>query len=407
MTVEDDMTKACMKALFRALLGFLVGAVFVFAFAGILFYGGCAGTDGVVPVASQTEVARFASAVGPATLGSSKAAPGVAGGSGAAPGSISGGKPPPDSSWVNAIPREPMWLINAGNGTRSQSDPNGLATWWHDDNPAAVDEFIGQIRKGYALGARRFFVNRPMGSNGATHVPAASWLTIPESKRSKLVSALVDLQLDPSVDPIHIIWFIGSDLSDPRDINGWRPDGRTFYSIGESGSYERQIATRATLGGWISTGASGLAIDHSAPIAERQHFIDLAASLRGEPFNLQIMGEAFPVKITPAGAWVKHNTGPPELDSDAIESMSWVITTVNLRKPFNWPYGSKTETYPPNPKTTRLYVWFDYSLQWYGETELDQRGYVRQVMRENLIPITSEPVLFDEALKIYRSVSGG
>ena len=305
--------------------------------------------------------------------------------------------------WYHSVPREPMWLISAGNGTRSADDPNGLATWWHDDNPDAVQNFLEQIRNGYARGARRFFVNRPMGTNGATHVPAASWLTIPANKRSALVDALIDLNLSND-EEFHIFWFIGSDLKDPRSIQGWTPGADTFL-LGETDTWEHLIASRNIIGGWMSTGASGLVIDHSSPVDEREHFMFMSRQLLQSPFEMIVMGEAFPYAVDGRGETLRDpDNNSPLLDMNAVEGMGWVGTYSYIQHESRWPTGTTNATWPPNPENTRMFCWFN-STKDLG-TDADKRGIIELTIRDGLIPITNDAGMFTHALEIYKLMEG-
>ena len=306
--------------------------------------------------------------------------------------------------WYHSVPREPMWLISAGNGTRSDDDPNGLATWWHDDNPDAVQNFMSQIMEGYGHGARRFFVNRPMGTDGLSHVSAASWLTLPPSKRSALVDALIDLNLNPNTDPIHIFWFIGSNLKDPRSAAGWNEDG-TDYLLGETDTWEHLITSRNILGGWASTGASGLFIDHSSSVDERQHFRFLSRQLLQSPFEMIIGGEAFPLALDGRGKTLHDaDNNSPTLDQDSVGAMSWVGTYSYIQHPSRWPQGTTNATWPPNAETSRMFCWFN-STKALG-SDSDKRGIIELTIRDGLIPITNDAGMFSHARTIWRLMEG-
>lgn len=304
--------------------------------------------------------------------------------------------------WYHSVSREPMWLITAGNGTRSADDPNGLASWWHDDNPDAVQNFLEQVRNGYARGARSFFVNRPMGTNGRTHVPASSWLTIPAGKRSALVDALIDLNLSTD-EEFRFYWFIGSDLKDPRSIEGWSsstPDADTFL-LGETDTWEHLIASRNIIGGWMSTGAAGLFIDHSSPADEREHFKFMSRQLLQSPFEMIVGGEAFPYAFDDNGSTIRDpNNNSPLLDMEAVEYMSWVGTYSYIQHSSRWPTGTTNATWPPNPENTRMFCWFNGTKDL--GTDADKRGIIEQTIRDGLIPITGDAGMFTHAMEIYR-----
>jgi len=301
--------------------------------------------------------------------------------------------------WYHSVPREPMWKIDCFTGNRDSENPNALVNWWRDDNPDAVTNFIDRIKVGYSYGARRFFVNRPMGTNGRTHVPASSWLTIPPEKRSELTDALIDLVLEEGLEPIHMFWFIGSELVEPRSLEGWTVSNET-YLLGSAGSWEEQVASRNILGGWLSTGASGLFIDASSPSGEREHFRFLSRQLLQDPFGIIIGGEAYPYALDEDGVTIREN-GAPLLSVDDIEAMSWVASTDYIRHPSRWPEGRKNATWPVDPETTRLYAWFNHRASWYGETEDETIKYVESIIEDGLIPISNDPTIFKYALGRY------
>lgn len=297
--------------------------------------------------------------------------------------------------WQSSVPREPMWFVNPFTGNRDRS-PEGLAPWWTADD--AAENLLEKIREGYTIGARRFFINRPMGTDGSSHVPGASWLTINKDKRGSIVDRLNAALLDEFDEPVHLVWFVGSDLRDPRDLHGWNQgDPQSYYQIGENDRWDTLIATRSTLGGWISTGASGLAIDHSAVPSERQHFIDLFESLRGDPFRLTIYGEALPLRQTAGGAIMRDEHGTMVI-ADEIDKMPWVATerVINDR----WPAGAPSESMPLNPETTRVFIWYARGTD-YGSA-IEKRDLIQADMRRGLIPITNDEIMFRTAELIAR-----
>lgn len=301
--------------------------------------------------------------------------------------------------WYHSVPREPMWKIDTFTGIRDDTNPGALVSWWRDDNPQAVEHMLARIRVGYALGARRFFVNRPMGTNGRTHVPAASWLTIDTKKRAELTEALIALNLDGTLEPIHMFWFIGSELTDPRSLEGWTSSNDTFL-LGETDTWEHLIASRNILGGWLSTGASGLFIDASTPPEERRHFRFISRQLLQSPFEMIVGGEAYPYALDEDGVTIREN-GAPVLSTEDIEAMSWVATTDYIRHPARWPVGRTNSTWPVNPETTRMFAWFDHRADYYGNNEDERRKYASSIIEDGLIPITNDPTIFRFALDHY------
>jgi len=313
----------------------------------------------------------------------------------------------PPTDWKDSVSRAPMWKIDAFTGLRSDpTNPNALVSWWRDDNPKAVENMIDRIMDGYNRGARRFFINRPMGTNGRTHVPAASWLTIDAAKRAELADRLVEMMTSGEIEPIEIHWFVGSEIIDPRDMNGWRGNDDETYLLGDTSTHEGLIATRNIIGGWLSTGAAGLVIDHSSPPDERGNFIRLNESMNGHPFDFTIMGEAFPIEFDSDGVAIRDENGSPLLDEKAMQSMGWVGTDTYIRHESRWPVGTVNETWPPNPDVTRMFCWFNHSPGHYG-SEADQRDLIKITIRDGLIPITNSPVMFNYALQIYHLMQDG
>lgn len=301
--------------------------------------------------------------------------------------------------WQDNVPRTPMWLIQAFTGERNspvhpEGNERGITNWWRGDR--AVDQLISRIEIGYDYGARWFFVNRPMGTNGYTHVPAASWLTLEDDKREDLPQKLTDALLDHFDEPVHIVWFIGSEMSDPRDFSGWSQSrDQEFYGIGEDDNWQELISSRVTLGGWISTGASGVGIDACSKPDEREHFIRLFESLNGFPFHLNVYGEAYPYKET-NGAPIRDHRGSPILCEESITKMPWIGATSYFENV--WSIDSPGESFPVDEYETRMFIWFDQSPLRFGN-ENQRRVIVNKYMDLGLIPITFDPVMFSEALE--------
>lgn len=306
--------------------------------------------------------------------------------------------------WQDRVPREPMWVINPGSGPRNSSvNPEdnafGYANWWRGDR--AVDELLIRIRRGYDVGARWFLINRPMGTPGNTYVPGASWLTLDKERREKIPELLTDALLDDFAEPVHIVWFIGSDMSDPRSYPGWTPnrDGE-FFQLGKDDNWEQLIGTRVTLGGWISTGASGIAIDNSAPVHKRSHYRRLFEQLSQFPFHLSVYGEAYPIKLDDRGRVAKNDRGEPLLDQEFVNSMPWIAASDYIDS--HWPVTASTEVCNFDPNETRMYIWMIHSAMSYG-SENSRRALINSYMDRGLIPITADPVMFTEALNRLRS----
>lgn len=307
------------------------------------------------------------------------------------------------SNWTDYVPREPMWFINAGSGNRRSShfpedNAAGLNNWWR--GPNAVTNLVNMIESGYQVGARWFFINRPMGTDGASHVPAASWLTIDADKRETITDELNDMLLDRFDEPVHLVWFIGSDMSDPRSLRGWTSsrDGENFQ-IGQTQNWKQITSSRATLGGWISTGASGIAFDHSATYDEREHFIDLFHQMIRPPFGMVMMGEAYPLIPRPTGGPERHADGSRVLDMEAMQSMPY-LAEERLLLDF-WPTTFGPGQRSLDPDTTRAYVWMSWATITYGSPD-ERKARIRGWLERGLIPITMDPVMFREAQDYLR-----
>ncbi len=313
--------------------------------------------------------------------------------------------------WQDRVPRLPMWYIATSGGVYNSSvhpedNYRGYVNWWRGEN--AVEELITRIGRGYEVGARWFFINRPMGAPSNTHVPGASWLTMSADKREKIPALLTDALLDQFDEPVHVVWFVGSDMTDARDYPGWNAGNEdAFFGVGEDANWTQVVSSRVTLGGWISTGASGIAFDHSGPIGERDHYIRLFEQLSGFPFHLAIYGEAFPLK-NENGRVARGASGSPLFDEDAINSMPWIA--IDRFIDGRWPIHGSSESFPLDADMTRMFVWFNKAGRHYGSE--NQRSYlVNSYMDQNLIPITNDPVMFQEAMNrlspSYSSTGGG
>lgn len=306
-------------------------------------------------------------------------------------------------SWQSRVPREPMWFINAGPGETNLSvhpedNARGYAGWWRGDR--AVEELVIRIHKGYEVGARWFFINRPMGSTQAqTNLPGASWLTIKGQKRADIPELLTQAILDEFNEPVHVVWYVGSDVSDPREYPGWTPEtDEDFYLLGKNDTWEQLIGSRVTLGGWISTGASGLGLDSVSPVHQREHFIELFESLNASPFKLNIYGEAFPLVFDTRGL-VRDQYGGPILDQDAVARMPWMATTEFIDH--RWPLEARSDIFPLDTETTRMFVWLEKKTSRYGN-ESQRIELINKYLDRGLIPITYDPTMFREALRRVR-----
>lgn len=308
------------------------------------------------------------------------------------------------TNWQDYVPREPMWLIVASAGLRNSSyhpEDNrfGYLNWWRGER--AVDNLLDQIDQGYQVGARWFWIDRPMGSDGSSHVPAASWLTINQNKRADLTTKLNDALLDRYDEPVNIVWFIGSDMKDPRDLRGWTStDAHENFKLGGGENYVQRIASRATLGGWLSTGAAGLGIDNSGNSDERDHFIGLFHQMLRPPFGITMYGEAFPLKPRPTGGPETNSDGTVRISLEDMEKMPWVAThqLINDRWPVTWEPGMPSF----DTEKTRAFIWFHWSTASYGNPE-QRKELIRKWLDRGLIPITMDSVMFREAQEYLRN----
>lgn len=297
---------------------------------------------------------------------------------------------------TESMTREPMWFINLFAGIRDlkkhpEENYTGLRGEWR--GPEAMDYLESQLRLGYELGARSFWINRPMGTDGLSHPSGAAWLTIPDYKRIPMEDRINALILDEFEEPVKIYYYIGTYLEDPRSIHGWEPDNADeVYRLGDDG-YEAQVATRATLGGLMSAGAAGFGLDGSALMICRDHYIELAQQLRRPPFNLQVVGEALPVVPDVRTGVKRDENGDFMVDDDALHAMAWAATDYYLDFRF------KIRTF--DPETTRVFRIYERSQTYRDLSNEQRREMVRKNMRQGYIAITYDPVIFQIALDYY------
>lgn len=286
-----------------------------------------------------------------------------------------------EDRWQDSFSREPLWFIQCSIGIKNSGDPleRGRAPWWYADD--GVDRLVEKILQAREIGAKRFFCNRPGGDNGPD-VPnvGASWLTMDAKRRGELTDKLADLLAD--YPEIEIYWHVGSDLADPREFTSglaYREEG--FYPLGDTSSADRINGTRATMGGWISTGADGLSLDYTAQPFKRDHMIRLAESMRNGPFRFAIIGEAIPC-VRKGDEWVP--------DYPALDKMPWVTTMGNFERRF-----PKTPTF--DREQTRIIGWFAGAGSDYGEPA-ERVHLVQDTMELGLIVATCDEVMFQAAM---------
>lgn len=304
-----------------------------------------------------------------------------------------------DSAPLTAMSREPMWLINCFSGKRDsinhpEEDYTGLRGEWR--GPRAMEWLEDQLRTGYALGARKFWIVRPMGTDGESNVSASAWLTIPEYKREPMQERINRLIFEEFDEPVKIYYFIGSYMQDPWSLRGHTGQNQdSVFRLGDD-SYEAQAATRLTLGGLMSAGAAGFGIDASAVMRCRDHYVQFAEQLRRPPFNLECVGEALPVVVTSDGRGVvRDEKGDFMLDQDALTRMAWVGTTDYL----GWRFRFRTF----DPETTRVYKWYPWDSEYEDLNLRERQEMVAADMRRGFILITHDPTLMQAALTYYHN----
>ena len=320
----------------------------------------------------------------------------------AADGDVDGfGKPnaiqPPldDVSPLADINREPMWLINCFGGERDRRNhPEENYTGLRGDfrGPEAALWLVDQFRQGYALGARKFFIVRPMGTDGVSHVSAAGWLTIPPEKRMALQEEVNRVVMEEFREPVEIIYYIGAYMLDPRALTGLSTAALSdLYKLGEP-TPEAVHATRVTIGGLMSAGATGIGIDAGAPVRCREHFARLAEQLRRPPFNLTLIGEAYPT--VPKGRGVlRDENNDFVLDLETAARMPFIATDDYTN--YRW----KKKQF--DPATTRLYKWYERSHRYKTKTYPEKEAMIERDYWHGFIPVTHDPELFEIALRMY------
>ena len=293
--------------------------------------------------------------------------------------------------------RRPFWWIQlfSGNRVRNPDNPGGLPAWWNNDEvDEAMNGFRDRVLVGYRAGARDFVLNRPMGTDGNMYVAGASWLTIPAEKREALASLIRELESGALGEPVRFWPFVGSGFYKPDSLLGWSPgmaldaagDGQ---QLGDISTPRRRVFSQITLGGWLSAGVSGLVIDHSAPAAERGHFIDLAQRLY-DAHGVYLMGEELPYTRDRRGHIVRNEKGSPVWDSD-LHAIPWVILWdrwVRLR-----------DTMRFNPETTRVFVWVQNRSSRLGATLIDRQQAIADVIDRGAIPIINDEALYAYAVE--------
>jgi len=319
-------------------------------------------------------------------------------------------------SVVENISKEPMWLISmfSGGNDGTGANPWGHANWWNVDpaqNPSSTDGVTGlylyattaadavrnlkqQIEYGYLQGARTFFMNRPMGSDGATHVSGAAWETIDETKRTLMAAMLLSLSNGEFGEPIKLIPFIGSGIIAADDLSGWQGplDPLDGFLLGDNSTAEREAISNTILEGWINDcGVAGFAIDHSSPENEREHFLGLASDLWTE-YGVVMLGEGLPQDDD-----LDDNPYDFEADQNALTRMGWLGTDdyfsdndFATRPHFNIPFDADT---------TRIFVWYQNG----NDPEVDKEALYDHYTSLGRYVISGDPFTYGLALADYES----
>lgn len=317
-----------------------------------------------------------------------------------------------DGGIVENMTKEPMWLISMFSGNHGVGNTYGHANWWNVDGTRDPEDYERKdsetgyylfaatagdaarnlkerIKGGYDLGARMFFLNRPHGTNGASHVSANSWDTIESEKQTLMASTLKSIAEGEFGERVKIIPFIGSGMV-TSGIAGWEgpQDGGDGFLLGDASTTPRKEFSDNIFNGWfISSGCAGLGIDHSSPENEREHFLGLAEDLY-EEYGTVLFGEALPQDDNPTN--VPYNR---QADEEALAGMGWIGThsyfsnnDYTTRPHFNLPFNSID---------TRIYVWYE------GTSIAEYENLYNYYKDLNRLTITNDTRLFELAYNDY------
>lgn len=231
------------------------------------------------------------------------------------------------------LSRRPIWYIPCFAGQRSDDNPYGLHPRWNDPDPgAAVGWLLDEAANGYRHGATRFFMPRPMGTDGASYVSAASWMTIHAKKREVMAPALADLAKGRLGLPVEMIPMIGSRMHAADDIGGAVEGEADQGHLLGSATRDSQV----TLAGWMSCGVRTIAIDNAAVSAGQQaHFVQLHRAFAR--YGMSLIGEAFPRGPDGTLNLAAARAMPWLADQPYVDAAKWLETV--------------------DPLTTRMYVW--------------------------------------------------
>lgn len=331
------------------------------------------------------------------------------------------------SSVPNAIqntPKDPMYDIGMFSGTGGNGinpdNPNGHANWWNvnpnriasdydrlDSNTglflfaetveSAMRNLQERIQYGYDQGARSFFLNRPMGSNGTSHVSAASWETIEVNKRTQMAATLKQISQGRLGENVKINIFIGSGMYAGDDLRGWTGpnSGGGGFLLGDNSTAERKATSDIVLNGWINDAdVSGIIIDHASPENEREHFAGLGIDLWQE-FGVYLLIEALPRDIDPDGPYTR------EADMDHINRVGAVGTTAYFDNNNFLTRPDLNINFSHN--FNRIFVWYQNSASDTEQEKIDEYNYYTGLGR---FTIARDPTVFALALADFNNDFG-
>lgn len=289
--------------------------------------------------------------------------------------------------WQDRFSRKPGWFINPFGGNRDiDYYPEGNARGYRREfrGPNALAWLMEQIHVGIRHGARRFFINRPMGTDGSSWVTSAAWLSLESDLRQGLqecIPALIDALPDIEIYP-----FIGSRMSHPQSIRGQqrRLTDEFFHLNGPRNDFELK-ANRMTLGGLIGAGFSGIVMDSGTIEDNFDMTLDLAQSLRR--YGLHVISEAYPVE--------RDQQGKPSLLENQLSLMPYYATADLVDRLVGFNGSMKFDE-----SETRMFVVYPKSTENHGG-HATLRDQVTQSMRCGMIPVTQDPEIFKLANDYY------
>lgn len=258
--------------------------------------------------------------------------------------------------------REPWWVVSCYTGVQTAGNPYGLVPAWND--PARAESWLRErFAEAVAAGAKVVLLDRPMGGTGRSHVTGASWLTIPEWRRVILARVVKSF-----AGHLRVVPFVGTSLVAADRLEGWTTGNNASVLMDPKGAcfHDSQV----TIAGWGSALVEYIALDHAGARAHGG-MLDKAKFYAGADENKfdhqgRFVGKAIPLL-----------GGAP--DMDLVERMPWLAT-----HQFIDANGGRRWTF--DPKTTRVYVWFNGDARNYG-TDRDIERLVDGYCRRGVIPI--------------------